>query len=858
MSCLPRSRASPARHRGVRGAVVPTLGILERMGTLGPETKLVLKRLSEKAYETSEERDELLGMVLAADGLQARDVVFLLFRPDRALRDTGTTILKRLAEADTADLVIAACKGKPDAAVRAASAVLVSLGVPVIEARLSHLLTGGKPDVQETVRRILLDAPVSATLEPLLWQLATSGRTEDRLTCLLRLGSGTVDAATAPRWFRLARDPEKAIREKALEVLARTLPSTGVDLFVEQLPLVGYATQQVLVEALTQVSVGQGVAFADRILPLMAAGDPGTRSAVLKILLGMDNRRELIKRYIVFSKTLAGWARDRALDSMRSLGADLIEPTIELLSDPDEDVRAAALLVASSFEDPRIVPATIGLLEDPDWWIRISAAETLGRLRDPRAVPALVNLLSDGEARWSAVEALGRLGDLRALPALASMLGDPAPDVRVEVIQALSGFSHPAALEVVRRVAAEDPSRPVRVRALDAAVKMARAANTALPDEDALKREVLAAKIGQGEPRINGMLVATRNKQGSDLHIAVGQPPIVRLAADLLRVHAEPLTAEQTDACLHEILTDSQWQRLQREYQLDFCHFIPNAGRYRGNVFIDQHGVNAVFRVIPERPPTIADIGLPPHLAEIASFHQGLVLVCGPSGSGKSTTLAALVDLFNETRHDHIITMEDPVEFVHPFKHCLINQREVGSATESFARALRAALREDPDVIVIGELRDSESVLLALTAAETGHVVLGTLNSTTAPKAIDRVISSFPVDQQSQVRTSLSESLRYVIAQRLVASKEPHKLVACFEVLKCTMSVSNLIRDEKTILIPSLMQMGRSHGMQTFDHALKALLSAGRISPETAYLAASKKEDFEVFVSSAFLEGRKG
>jgi len=309
---------------------------------------------------------------------------------------------------------------------------------------------------------------------------------------------------------------------------------------------------------------------------------------------------------------------------------------------------------------------------------------------------------------------------------------------------------------------------------------------------------------------------------------------------------------------LKEILTDTQWAVLQKEHQIDFCYFIPQAGRYRANVFFDQRGYNAVFRVIPEKPPTIAEIGLPQHLAEIADYHQGLVIICGPSGSGKSTTLAALVNLFNETRSDHILTMEDPVEFVHPFKQCLINQREVGTHTVSYARALRAALREDPDVIVIGELRDNESISLALTAAETGHIVLGTLNSTSAPKAVDRIISSFPIDEQPQVRASMSESLKYVIAQRLLPSKEPRKLVAAFEILKGTSTVASMIRDEKTFQIYSAMQIGRSQGMQTFDEALRDLIERQKIAPETAYMAAVKKEDFEPLVSPEFLKsGRR-
>ncbi len=821
------------------------------------DTRLVLKRLADKAFQTSQERDQLLAQLATAEELKAKDLAWMLFRPDRAYRDAVLPILKRLSDPETADAVIGESRGKPEAAVRAAAAALFSLAVPGTERRLAEIAVQGKGEGQEIARRLLLDAPMSPPLESLLWQLASTGRSEERVAFLARLATQPPDAKSLPRWQRLARDPDKALRERALAVLAQHDAGGSVDLFVEQLPLVDYSTQQVLVEALTRAAASQGPAIADRILPLVAAGDAPTRSVVLKILMGMPDRRAVVRRYIVFSKSLAGWTRDRALESMRAFGNDLIEPTIELLTDPDEEVRGSAMLVAQSFEDPRIVPATIKLLKDPDWWIRITAAETLGRLKDPRGVQPLMDALSDPETRWSAVEALGRIGDLRAAPALSQLLQDPAPEVRIEVIQALSHFQHPQMLDFVRNVAKGDPSRAVRARAFEITLEMAARQQTQLPDEDALRQAALAAKSATGEPKLNAMLVATRNNGASDFHLSVGQPPVIRLAADLVRAQGEPFTAEQTEAMVREILSEAQWQRVQAERQLDFCHYIPTAGRYRANVFIDQKGMNGVFRVIPERPPTTAEIGLPPHLAEIAEYHQGLVIVCGPSGAGKSTTLAALVNLFNETRHDHVITMEDPVEFVHPFKNCLVNQREVGRDSRSFARALRAALREDPDVVVIGELRDPESVSLALTAAETGHIVLGTLNSTSAHKAVDRVLASFPADEQGQVRASLSESLKFVIAQRLLPSKEPRKQVAAFEVLRNTVAVANMIREEKTFQIPSAMQIGKSLGMQTFDDALKALVTAGRISGETAYRAASKKEDFEAYLPGGAPEAKK-
>ncbi|MEA2336290.1 MAG: twitching motility protein PilT, partial [Thermoanaerobaculia bacterium] len=543
----------------------------------------------------------------------------------------------------------------------------------------------------------------------------------------------------------------------------------------------------------------------------------------------------------------------RSLESLREFGDALVEPVIELLRDPDPDIRSGAIAVAAGFEDVRIVPSAIELLRDPDWWIRLSAADTLGRMKDARAVEPLMATLSDSDVKRAAIEALGRIGDIRALPALGRMLSDASPDVRIEVMQALKHFKHPQVHSALSSVAQSDPDRVVRTHAVEILDELALSDHKSQVQVDAIRKAALTVGNTQGEPRLNTMLIATRNQGASDFHLAVGSPPIVRLAADLLRAQGDPFTSAQTESMLREVLTPAQWKVLETEHQIDFCYVIRQAGRYRANVFYDHRGYNGVFRVIPDKPPTITELGLPVHLAEISDFHQGLVLVCGPSGSGKSTTLAALVNLFNETRNDHILTMEDPVEFVHPFKNCLINQREVGSHTGSYARALRAALREDPDVIVIGELRDNESISLALTAAETGHIVLGTLNSTSAPKAIDRIISSFPAAEQPQIRASLSESMKYCIAQRLLPAKEGRRQVAAFEILKGTSNIATMIRDEKTYQIYSSMQIGRSHGMQTFDEALKDLMRRDQISPETAYLAALKKEDFEPMVSADFI-----
>lgn len=816
-----------------------------------------LKRIYKGAFASGAERDQLINMVLAFEGgFRAKDVMWMLFRPESAVRDAGVALLQAHRVPETFDLFLSASRGKPEAAVRSAAAAVFALEIPGIEKRLEELTASKDEAVAETVRQMVLGASTTPALAPLLWRFAYKGSLQERLRFLDRLVTVSPSATGVQRWQQLARSEEKEIRDKALEALAQHAPEESLDLIVAELPRADYSVQQHLIKALRGMAAGQGPEFADRILPLMASGDESTRSAVLKILVSMNDRPKMVRRYLAFSKTLAGWARDRALESMREFGDEILQPAIELLSEPDLEVRAAALAVVGSFDDPRIVTGVVPLLEDPDWWLRVTAADTLGRLGDERAVQPLVKALDDEEARWAAVEALGRIGHPSALPVLGRLLQDPAPEIRIEVLLALRNFSHPNILKTLQGVAAKDPDRFVRGRALEIAEEVAERDNTEIAEADKLRAAALQAQVGQGEPRLHSLLVGTRNQQASDLHVSVGQPPTIRIADDLVKVKGEPLTAEETSSMLREILTDEQWQRLEIEQQLDLCHYVPRAGRYRGNVFFDHRGLNAVFRVIPEKPPTITDIGLPPWLSEIADYHQGLVVVCGSSGSGKSTTLAALVNLINETRRDHVITLEDPVEFVHPFKSCLINQREVGSNTRSFARALRAALREDPDVIVIGELRDNETVSLALTAAETGHVVIGTLNATTAARAVDRIVASFPAEEQPKVRTSLAESLKFIIAQRLIPAVGTRRRVACFEVLKGTLSVAAMIRDEKTQQIPSAMQMGKGKGMQTFDDALAKLLRLEQISPEEAYLHAESKTAFEPLVSQEFLESQ--
>jgi twitching motility protein PilT len=330
----------------------------------------------------------------------------------------------------------------------------------------------------------------------------------------------------------------------------------------------------------------------------------------------------------------------------------------------------------------------------------------------------------------------------------------------------------------------------------------------------------------------------------SDLHITSGQPPILRVHGELERVKYDPMDDETLRAMLYEIAPEQKIKQFEETGDVDFGYEIPGVARFRANYFMQKYGCGAVFRQIPTKVLTADELGLPPILKKSAMLHKGLVLVTGPTGSGKSTTLAAILDHANKHRKDHIVTIEDPIEFVHQSQGCLINQREVHMHTKSFAAALRGALREDPDIILVGEMRDLETIRLALEASNTGHLVFGTLHTTSASKTIDRVIEVFPAEEQAQVRNSLSTGLKVVVAQNLFKRVDKRGRCAALELLVCTAAVGNLIREGKTVQIPSAIQTGKQYGMQTLDDAIMANLTKGWISAEEAYDKCIDKNKF--------------
>ncbi|MCF7797273.1 MAG: type IV pilus twitching motility protein PilT [Candidatus Marinimicrobia bacterium] len=344
---------------------------------------------------------------------------------------------------------------------------------------------------------------------------------------------------------------------------------------------------------------------------------------------------------------------------------------------------------------------------------------------------------------------------------------------------------------------------------------------------------------------IDELLGYAIDSDASDLHISVGSIPMIRINGTMHPLNLPPIAREQMDVVVKEVMNEDQQARFRAHKEIDFSRRLGERGRFRVNFFKQINGISGVFRVIPSQAKNFEELGLPPVLAKLSMRDRGLILLTGPTGSGKSTTLASMVDYMNEHRRAHIITIEDPVEYFHSSKNCLINQRELGQSTDSFANALRSALREDPDIILVGEMRDLETVQLALTAAETGHLVLSTLHTSSASKTIDRVIDIFPTGQKGQIRTMLSESLEAVIAQKLLPSKDGKGRIPALEIMIASSAIRNLIREDKIYQIPSVVQSGGTDGMQTLDQDLMRLVSQGAIDRSKAAQVADNPKQFE-------------
>ena len=803
-----------------------------------------LQRIAQQQWKNDEEKAQLLSALREETGVRAAELVPLLWMSDTAVRNAAATIFAARADAKGVTTLLTEMQTQHTAAKSFALKVLGKVRPEIVGPGVDAMIK----DPSAMRQRLGWEAALE------LGGDARGGYAERalkeapgpiRVVALQRLAADRSVESLVPTLLGLASDADDRLRERVTELLSKAPPSQEIlEVMLERFAQDNAAVRAHALNAIRAATTARPREVRPRLLKMLSEGDDSIRRTAVELLLGTGTPDEVIIEILQHCRSLLGWLRTRILNTLRTFGDDVLRPAVALLEHEDEDVRMQALVLCEHFEDPRLVGPVVRLLSDDDWWLRITACETLAKIKDERVVPHLIKALDDKDTRWAAIDALGTIGGEQSLRALVNLLNDDRKEVRMEVLQACARSPDPRLMKLYRQVVESDSSQEVRARAAE----ILKSKGGSAGGLDAATSTVHASDLSRPLDRL---LADARERGASDVHLTVGEPPWFRLNGAVERIDPPPVEAETSRAWVLEILDPARRAAFEETGEVDFCHAIAGVGRYRANAFVQRRGTCASFRCIPNLPPTFADLRLPGQITQLLDYHQGIILVTGPAGGGKSTTLAAIINLINESKSDHVIALEDPIEFVHPAKQSLVNQREVGRNTESFSRALRAALREDPDVIMVGEMRDIETIRMSVMAAETGHLVVATMHTTNCVATVDRLIESFPPDEQQQVRMGLSESLKFVVSQSLVPRADGKGRVAVYEVLKGTMNVGTLIRDNKTFQLPSLMQISRSQGMQTLDQSLADLLDAGLITAETAFMRAENKEQFEARLTEA-------
>jgi twitching motility protein PilT len=810
----------------------------------GPDA--LLGKLRARAWKNDAERDELLKATAAAPDLEAGDVAWLAVDNDVALRQAGLTFLKKFPyEASSAE-IFPFLAAKAEAVRRQAMQSLETLAGGSFFERLQGFLGNPDPVVVHAALDYLRKNPNERALPWIAKTMASDAGAPVR-----RKAFAIAEATPSPRVASIALqaldDDDEELRFRAVQLLSKHPDESHVGPLLQHCRNDSHRVQDAAIAVLSPL-LARSQASNDEVLPLLSDANPKVRQLASRIVATQDPNR-IAEAFLRTFRSTYGPAKDRAVDALRELGPQFIRAFLERDHGSDPAESALAVSIAVTIRTPEAVPHCIRFLTSDDWWLRDRAALALAEIRDESAMPHLLQMLQNPESSLSAAAALGAWGSPRALPGLldAYKQADAQKDLRLEILDAFSRIEDPRIGPLLQKISQVDPDPLAR----DKAARLFGAQSGAAVAPAAGGREfALHDFAANPKPTFDELLRHARAAQASDLHLSTGTVPQMRVHGRLGPLPLPPTTPEQMEAWLSPMLQNGRAELLTERRQLDFCHKHADLGRFRTNVFYQRKGAAAVMRLVPFEIPNLQDIGLPESVWEITSYSQGLVLVTGAAGCGKTTTLAALVDRINETERGHIITVEDPIEYVHSNKESLINQREIPSHSPSFAKALRQSLREDPDVILVGEMRDLETISLAITASETGHLVLATLHTTTASSTVDRIVNAFPPDQQGQIRLMVADSLKAVISQSLLPRRDGAGRAAAFEILRNTPNVAGLIRDAKTFQLPSAMQTGGSAGMILMDGALLQLVQDGTIEPRVAYDRAQRKETFEPFLAA--------
>jgi twitching motility protein PilT len=803
------------------------------------------------------------------------DLCQVMASPDENVRKAGAAILRQVAGKSAFELLFAMC-GDPDfpGRVETLDALVPKAGHHAI-GLLTVVLRSGKPTERVHALRYLGDPRFMAKDLPAATKAASLALDDSDERVAAQAIAALSGVAQEEEYFRIlgARIESKSVLlvRATIEGLKRYKSERTIDYLAARFQagpnatrllvldaLLGIGDEKVLptlalgltqrhvavrtkaTEVLSQLAIAGKIDAAGAVVSLLRSRDEAVRRAATEILKKVGDRSgELTPKLLAFLRDEDWWVRERVMDTLVEMaGGTLARHLIDVLNDPSDVIRRFSLGGLVRLKDPRTIGSLVRTaMNDADWWVREQAIEAVALIKDKRAIPYVIEILQrHPDQRLVCINALAALEAGDSAPYVAPFLVDDDPDVRLAAVHSLAAIDGRAEADALRQLVA-DPVFRVRSAACDL-----------------LARWSLAPE-GAGDRATNlldRLLSAVHAQQADDLILAADRQPYVKRLGKMEALSKTVLSTEQLRAILFPHLSPGQVEELEQARDVDFSYEVLSRNlRFRGHVFTQRTGIGAVFRLVKSEIPEIENLGLPPIAKQLTTMKNGLVLVGRPTGSGKSTTLAAIIDSINRHRALHIVSVEDPIEIVHTRKQSLVNQREVGTHTPSFTSALRATLRQDPDVLLIGELRDFATISFAVTAAETGHLVFGTVHTVSADTTIDRLVNAFPVGQQPQVRSMLAETLRVVLCQHLLRRADGQGRAIAVEVMLNNDAISNMIRKGKAFQIPQVIQSSREVGMQSMDSELVRLVKAGIVTQEEAYGKASDKKAFEAAVAPA-------
>jgi len=604
-------------------------------------------------------------------------------------------------------------------------------------------------------------------------------------------------------------------------------------------------------QILTRLGQAQKIDLTRAVIWLLRSRDVNVRRTAVELAKSVpDPVGDFWPKMLAFLHDEDWWVRERIIDALMEMaGRKLTRYIVAYLQDASDVIRRFAVDVLIRLNDPNAIGALVRSAQtDPDWWVREKAIEALGVLGRQDVIPYILEIMhKEVDLQWSCVQALETLNARSTAPYIANLLNSPSTDIQLSALQCLAHFQAiDQAPAVMKLLQSQDPE--IRLEA-----------QNLLRNWEIRMAHGIDAYGGANLSPLDRILMAARQIEGQDLILAPNKKIFVKRMGQIVPLSEQILSDEEIRALLMPHLTVAQLEQLEKLEDIDLSYEIKDKGmRFRANIFQQFGGLSAVFRVIEGKLANFESLGLPPIVRQFGDLKNGLVVVGGPTGSGKSTTLAALMDYINRTSERHIISMEDPIEVVHNSQRSLVNQREIGTHTRSFENALRSTLRQDPDVILIGEMRDLATISFGITVAETGHLVFGTLHTVSADTTVDRLLGVFPPGQREQIRSMLSQNLRAVVCQYLLKRKDAPGRIMASEVMINNEAISNLIRKGKQYQIPSIVATSREQGMQQMDQDLMRLYQAGRVSASEVYMKARNKKDFEDLMQQEQEEAARG